>query len=139
MTDMIITSFTKSFNRYADVIAGSVVTHLASPKYGELKYIFDKYLIREWYVVDAEAMERHGRDYLLRVAKLNENASSLIHNLLSYADDLKYATCIVFYPSINASGGHYKQFMRPVTVDFTPGYGISSASNSKISRNNCFL
>jgi cystathionine gamma-synthase len=123
ITDVLVTSLTKSFNGYADVIAGSVVLNPASPKYDELKDLFDKHYVPELYVADAEAIERNSRDYLLRTVKLNHNASSLVQYLQSCAKDPKSAIRKVYYPSINASGEHYKQFMRPATLDFTPGYG----------------
>jgi cystathionine gamma-synthase len=123
MTDMLVTSLTKSFNGYADVIAGSVVLNPASPKYGELKYLFDEYYVPELYVADAEAIERNSRDYLFRTVKLNDNASSLVRYVHSCAEDPKSAIRKVHYPSINASGEHYKEYMRPATLDFTPGYG----------------
>lgn len=48
---MLATSLTKSFNDYADVIAGSVVLNLASPKYDELKTLFGKHYVLELYVL----------------------------------------------------------------------------------------
>jgi cystathionine gamma-synthase len=123
MTDVLVTSLTKSFNGYADVIAGSVVLNPASPKYEELKDLFDKHYVPELYVADAEAIEQNSRDYLGRTVKLNHNASSLVQYLQSCADDPKSAIRRVYYPSINPSGEHYKQFMRPASLDFTAGYG----------------
>jgi len=123
MTDLLVTSLTKSFNGYADVIAGSVILNPASPRYGDLKLLFDRHYVPELYVADAEAIERNSRDYLPRTVKLNDNASSLVQYLQTCAADPRSAVRKVYYPSINASGEHYKQFMRQTTVDFTPGYG----------------
>jgi len=123
MTDMLVTSLTKSFNGYADVIAGSVVLNPASRKYRELKSLFDEYYVPELYVDDAEAIERNSRDYLSRTIKLNKNASSLVRYLKLCTEDPNSAVREVHHPSINPSGEHYKEFMRPATPDFTPGYG----------------
>jgi cystathionine gamma-synthase len=123
MTDMLVTSLTKSFNGYADVIAGSVVLNPASRKYRELKSLFDEFYVLELYVDDAEAIKRNIRDYLSRTIKLNNNASSLVRYLKLCAEDPNSAVREVYCPSINFSGEHYKQFMRPATPDFTPGYG----------------
>jgi cystathionine gamma-synthase len=123
MTDMLVTSLTKSFNGYADVIAGSVVLNPASRKYRELKSLFNEYYVPELYIDDAETIERNSRDYLSRTTKLNHNASSLVQYLESCAKDPNSAIRQVHHPSVNPSGSYYKQFMRPATPDFTPGYG----------------
>ncbi|KIX07118.1 uncharacterized protein Z518_05095 [Rhinocladiella mackenziei CBS 650.93] len=47
MTDMLVTSLTKSFNGYADVIAGSVVLNPASRQYGKLKFLLDEHYVPE--------------------------------------------------------------------------------------------
>lgn len=122
MTDILVTSLTKSFNGYADVIAGSVALNPASRKYHELKPLFDKYYVPELYIDDAEAIERNSRDYLPRTMKLNHNASSLVQYLKTCAEDPNSAIRAVHHPSVNPSGEHYRQFMRPATRDFTPGY-----------------
>ncbi|OAX84021.1 hypothetical protein ACJ72_01618 [Emergomyces africanus] len=121
--DLIATSLTKSFNGYADVIAGSVILNPASRKYSELKSLFDKYYVPELYIDDAEAIERNSRDYLSRTAKLNKNAISLVQYLQSCVKDPSSAVSRVYYPSTNSSGKYYEQFMRSSTPDFTPGYG----------------
>ena len=113
MTDILVTSLTKSFSGYADVIAGSAVLNPSSRKYAELKPLFERLYIPELYVADAEALEKNSRDYLPRTIKLNNNAFAL----------LQYAITKVYYPSRNPSSHNYKQFMRPPTQDFTPGYG----------------
>ena len=123
ISDLLVTSITKSFNGYADVIAGCVILNPASRKYHELKKLFDEYYVPELYVGDAEAIERNSRDYLSRTAKLNHNAISLAKYLQTCADDPKSAVRAVHYPSINPSGVNYKRFMRPATAEFTPGYG----------------
>jgi cystathionine gamma-synthase len=73
MTDILATSLTKSFNGYADVIAGCAILNPASRHYDTLKTLFDTRYIPELYVDDVEALERNSRDYLTRTAKLNHN------------------------------------------------------------------
>ncbi|KAH8802432.1 pyridoxal phosphate-dependent transferase [Xylogone sp. PMI_703] len=123
MTDILVTSLSKSFNGYADVIAGSLVLNPASPKYNELKNICNKYYIPELYTADAVVIEQNSRDYLLRTTKLNHNANSLVQYLHSCTKNSRSAIRKVYYPSIDDSGKYYKQFMRPATSDFTSGYG----------------
>lgn len=123
--DILVTSLTKSFNGYADAIAGSVVLNPASPRYTELKSLFGKYYIPELYSADAETIELNSRDYLTRTTTLNNNAAALVSYLHTCAQDPRSAVKRVHYPdpTINSSGKHYREFMRPPTDDFTPGYG----------------
>ncbi|KAI5859406.1 pyridoxal phosphate-dependent transferase [Durotheca rogersii] len=120
VADMLVTSLTKSFNGYADAIAGSVILNPASRKYHELKTLFDNYYVPELYIDDAEVIDHNSRDYIDRTLKLNANAAAIADYLQSCAEDPASAVCRVFYPSINASGAHYRQFMRP---DKISGYG----------------
>ncbi|KAH7124753.1 hypothetical protein EDB81DRAFT_890198 [Dactylonectria macrodidyma] len=75
--DILVTSITKSLNGYADAIRGTTILNPASPKYHELKPTFDAHYVPEFYIDDAEAIERNSRDYLARTAKLNSNASAV--------------------------------------------------------------
>ncbi|RYP04185.1 hypothetical protein DL764_004619 [Monosporascus ibericus] len=123
VADVLVTSITKSFNGYADAIGGTAILNSASPKYHELKAIFDAQYVPELYLYDAVAIERNSRDYLARTSKLNSNASAVVQYLQSCAEDPNSAIRQIHYPSVNPSGVHYKRFMRPATPDFTPGYG----------------
>ncbi|RDA88831.1 hypothetical protein CP532_5446 [Ophiocordyceps camponoti-leonardi (nom. inval.)] len=121
--DLLVTSMTKSFNGYADVIAGAVVLNPSRPKYKELKPLFERSHVSELYVDDVKAIERNSRDYLSRCTRLNNNAFSLVQHLNSYAKDPASSVHRVFYPSVNDSREHYERFMRPATPEFSPGYG----------------
>ncbi|KAI1361176.1 PLP-dependent transferase [Xylaria arbuscula] len=123
VADVISTSLTKSFNGYADVIAGSAILNRSSRRYNDLKSLFDQYYVPELYIDDAETIERNSRDYLSRTLRLNDNAKSIAEFLHSRAEDPRSAVLKVYYPSLNPSGVYYKQFMRRATDDFSPGYG----------------
>lgn len=123
LADMLVTSLTKSFNGYADAMAGSVVINPESRVYHYLKSLFDHYHVPELYVDDAEVVEKNSRNYLSRTAQLNHNASSLVQYLLSCAEDPDSAVKAVYYPSVNRSVASYRKFMRPAAPDFSPGYG----------------
>ncbi|KAJ4176278.1 hypothetical protein NW767_015410 [Fusarium falciforme] len=123
LVDILVTSVTKYFNGYADVIAGSTILNPSSPKYVALKPLFDKNYTPELYVTDAETIEKNSRDYLSRMVRLNANASAIVDYLQSCSEDPTSAIHKVHYPSINSSGKYYKSVMRPATADFTPGYG----------------
>ncbi|KOS20669.1 putative cystathionine gamma-synthase [Escovopsis weberi] len=121
--DMLVTSLTKSFNGYADVIAGSAVLNPASRKYAELKALFDKHYTPELYVGEAAALELNSRDYLQRTATLNRNASAVATFLDSCAQDPRSAVKQVCYPPLRPSHDNYRRYMRPATADLEPGYG----------------
>ncbi|CZS91414.1 hypothetical protein WAI453_011674 [Rhynchosporium graminicola] len=121
--DILMTSLAKTFNGYADAIAGSAILNPASRKYKELKPLFDKNYFPELYYLDAEAIERNSRDYLSRTTKLNHNARTLATYLLTRSEEPNSPIVAVYYPSINPSRAILKQFMRPATEEFTPGYG----------------
>ncbi|RKU42517.1 hypothetical protein DL546_003794 [Coniochaeta pulveracea] len=123
MADLLVTSVTKSFNGYADAIAGSVVLNPASPKYHDLKSLFNRHYVPEFYIADAEVIEQNSRDYLWRTSKMNGNAEALVNYLHACSLDTESAVRQVHYPSVNPSGKFYKSFMRPATADFSPGYG----------------
>jgi cystathionine gamma-synthase len=123
VADMLVTSITKSFSGYADVMAGSVILNPSSPRYHALKSLFDGFYIPELYVDDAEAVETNSRDYLSRTAKLNANAGALVAYLESCAQRAGSTVSRVYYPPVNPSGAHYRPYMRQPTADLTPGYG----------------
>lgn len=123
VADLTVTSLTKSFNGYADVIAGSVVLNPGGSRYKELKTLFSENYVPELYLDDVQALERNSRDYLERSAKLNSNAAMLVKYLATCAQDRNSAVRQVHYPSTNASGKHYTEFIRSPHDGFTPGYG----------------
>ncbi|PHH66732.1 hypothetical protein CDD81_5864 [Ophiocordyceps australis] len=121
--DILVTSLTKSFNGYADVIAGSAILNPSSAKYRDLKPLFDRHYVPELYADDVETIERNSRDYLTRAAILNANASALAQYFAQCAKDPSNAVVRALYPSVNASGKYYTQVMRSETTHFKPGYG----------------
>lgn len=123
MTDILVTSLTKSFNGYADVIAGSAVLNPNSRHYLELKALFAKHYIPELYVEEAKTILQNNLDYLERTTKLNHNARSLVDYLQECADDPSTAVARVHHPLVNSSGKHYTRFLRRDTTEFNPGYG----------------
>ncbi|KAF2152245.1 PLP-dependent transferase [Myriangium duriaei CBS 260.36] len=121
--DMLVTSLTKAFNGYADAIAGSVVLNPASRHYSKLKTLFNEQYTPELYSGEVEAILHNSRDYLVRSNRMNNNALALTNLVQSYVQDPQSAVAKVFYPSVNDSGKHFKEFMRRPTSEFTPGYG----------------
>ncbi|PMD57594.1 PLP-dependent transferase [Hyaloscypha bicolor E] len=123
VADIVLTSLTKSFSGYADVMAASAVLNPSSARYPELKALFKKFYTNQFYNGDAEALEKNSRDYMSRSATLNNNALRLVEFLQTLAEDPKSSVAKVFYPTTLPSLPCYKERMRSATEDFTPGYG----------------
>ncbi|KIW96014.1 uncharacterized protein Z519_03080 [Cladophialophora bantiana CBS 173.52] len=125
VADIVVTSLTKSFSGYADVMAGSAVLSPLSSRYAELKALFETEHRDNLYIRDAETLERNSRDYLARSAVLNDNAEKLVEYLHSEALNPTSSVKQVFYPTVNADTlANYTAYMRSTTPEFPrPGYG----------------
>ena len=123
IADIILTSLTKSFSGYADVMGGSAVLNPSSPLYSSLKVLFEKSYFNDVFAGDMEVLESNSRNYLSRSATLNANALALVSYLQSEALNPLSCVTAVHYPTTNASLQNYHAFMRPSTSNFTPGYG----------------
>jgi cystathionine gamma-synthase len=123
VADIVLTSLTKSFSGYADVMAASAVLNPSSTRYHELKGLFKKFYTNQFYNRDAEALEKNSRDYMARSVILNNNSLRLVEFLQGMAEDPNSSVAKVFYPTTLPSLPFYKERMRPATADFTPGYG----------------
>lgn len=123
VADAIITSLTKSFSGYADVMGGSIVLNPSLPAYPRLKTIFDKYYHNHLYHRDAEILLSNSTDYLSRADIYHRNAAALVKYFSSLIDDAHSGIKKVYYPTTNPSLTHYQRFMRKSTQDVTPGYG----------------
>lgn len=121
--DMVVTSLTKSFNGYADVMAASAVLSPTSKRYEETKTLMKENYQNVFYIGDAEALEKNSRDYMERSKILNNNAEKLVQYLDSLAKDPNSSVAKVWYPTTSPTLSTYKQYMRQPTSDFTPGYG----------------
>jgi len=113
VADILITSLSKSFNGYADLLAGSAIINPFSPFYDELKSLLDKFYINEFYNGDAEDLEKNSRDYLQRSTILNQNAARATEYLQSLALDPKSSISKVFYVPYSKEVTNYTPFMRP--------------------------
>lgn len=126
--DAVITSCTKSFSGYADVIAGSVVLNPLSPSYAAVKPLLAASFHNELFAADAEKLLANSADYLARSAVLNRNAAALASYLSTRTHpaaepDPAFPVRAVLYPTTSDTRANYEAFLRPATADFTPGYG----------------
>lgn len=123
VADIIVTSLTKSFSGYADVMGGSAVLNPSSMRYDEFKSLFDGLYANDLYLRDAEVLLSNSEDYLTRSTTLNNNAVALVDYLHALTADPTSCVAKVFYPTINSTLSNYEEFKRPPTSEFVPGYG----------------
>lgn len=125
VADIAVTSLSKTFSGYADVLGGSVVLNPSSRLYDDLKLHFNQEYVNDLYIGDAKALRHNSEDYLQRSAITNSNAKVLTDWLYTRSKDDRSSIKSVFYPTTPHAGaqGNYQIFMRKPTTDFTPGYG----------------
>lgn len=123
VADIVVTSLTKSFSGYADVMAGSAVLNPSGSRYIELKSMFQELYRNDLANSDAVVLEHNSRDYLARSKILNSNTLRLVEYIQTKAADPTSTVSKVFYVTTSPSLPFYKERMRPATADFTPGYG----------------
>lgn len=132
VADFVISSLTKSFSGYADVIAGSVVLNPLSTFYPEVKPVFTSSFHNELFTGDAEKLLANSEDYLARTVILNRNAATLATYFANHAATTTTTSSsnpnspikAVLYPTTNQDTAYYDAFKRGPTPDFpTTGYG----------------
>ena len=123
VADVILTSLTKSFSGYADVMGGSIILNRSLPSYPTLKKLFTAHYQNALYKSDAQVLLSNSADYISRSAIHNRNALALTSYFSALAKDPNSCIAKVYYPSVSPSLSLYKPFMRPTTPEFTPGYG----------------
>ncbi|KAH6665469.1 pyridoxal phosphate-dependent transferase [Halenospora varia] len=124
VVDILITSLTKSFSGYADVMGASAVLNPSLPRYAELKELFAKSYSSDYCDLDAVVMAQNSTDYLTRSTTLNTNTANLVSYLQTCAKNTASAVTKVYYPTTSPLAlTNFKKFQRPATADFTPGYG----------------
>ncbi|KAF2094028.1 cystathionine gamma-synthase, converts cysteine into cystathionine [Rhizodiscina lignyota] len=121
--DIVLTSLTKSFSGYADVMGGSAVLNPLTKSYSELKEVFTKRYHNDVCPLDLEALEHNSRDYLERSKAFNYKAEFLVNWLEKKAKDPNSAVKEVMYPSCHPQRPNYDARKRPTTAEFEAGYG----------------
>ena len=112
LADVVVTSLTKYFSGYGDVLAGSVVLNAASRHFEQMKALLcDQYscLLAD---VDLLVLESNSRDVRRRVEIINSNAAELTKRFARHP-----AVAQVYHPSVVAgcSGPdpNYESLRRP--------------------------
>lgn len=108
IADCIITSLTKSFSGYADVMAGSVVLNPLAPSYAALQPLLASLFHNELFAGDAAVLLANSADYLARTAVLNRNAAAIAGLLARRAaDDPGSPIRAVLYPTTSDTLANY--------------------------------
>ncbi|KAJ4397235.1 hypothetical protein N0V93_001459 [Gnomoniopsis smithogilvyi] len=123
VSDLLMSSLTKSFSGYADVMGGSVVLNPLSAFYTQLKPLFTSNFRNELFAGDAETLLANSANYLPRSFILNRNGAALSSYLFAQVANPESPIKAVLYPTTSDTRANYDAFIRPSTPDFTPGYG----------------
>ncbi|GKT42070.1 cystathionine gamma-synthase [Colletotrichum spaethianum] len=123
-SDILVSSLTKSFSGYANVLGGSVVLNPLSPHYSVLSSLWFKTFHNELFVGDAEVLLSNSEDYLQRTAVLNQNAAAMANHLHAHAKNPSSPILRVLYPPLLPDYETYKARLRKPTSDLPePGAG----------------
>ncbi|TGJ85914.1 hypothetical protein E0Z10_g2899 [Xylaria hypoxylon] len=123
--DVIVTSLTKAFSGYADVMAGSLVLNPNSVRVSALKKIVSSRFHNEFFEADAAHLLANNEDYLARSIIHNRNASALASYFHSVALDPASPVTRVWYPPYSPGSNYLEAFLRKPTEDYpAPGYGF---------------
>ncbi|KAJ6515585.1 pyridoxal phosphate-dependent transferase [Mycena sanguinolenta] len=123
VADVVVSSLTKSFSGYADVMGGTIILNPSSRSYPALKMIFRQTFRNTYFAGDAEKMLANCADYLPRSIIVNRNAAAIANLFQAYVGKADSPVLKVLYPSLSDTAANYAAFMRPATAEFTPGYG----------------
>ncbi|KAL2826394.1 hypothetical protein BDW59DRAFT_160920 [Aspergillus cavernicola] len=120
---VVITSLSKYFSGYADVMAGSVILNPNSRHYDPLRKRMRATYENNLFVEDAIRLESNSRNFLPRMARINETTQYLVDQLSLLVHPASPLTRI-FYPSVCSSRRFYERQMRPLlSPERRPGYG----------------
>lgn len=123
-TDILLTSLTKSFSGYANVMGGSIVLNPLSPHYDNLAAKFTSTHKNELFAADAQVLLSNSQDFLARTRKLNRNTAAVAAFFHRYVADPDSPVAKVHYPTQLPSKPNYDSMMRRSTPDLPePGYG----------------
>jgi len=124
--DVLVTSITKTFSGYADVMGGSTVLNPLSPHYsgdGGLRALYDAEFHNEVFTGDVDTLLANSEDYLSRSAKLGQNATLLAAHLQTASLSPSSPILRVHHPSVVPSGGNYTSLYRRPTPEYpSPTY-----------------
>ncbi|KAM0305629.1 hypothetical protein ACHAPM_002012 [Fusarium culmorum] len=123
-SDILLTSITKSFSGYANVMGGSVVLNPLSCHYQTLHSLFGESHHNELFTADAQVLLSNSSDFLERTGILNRNALAMAKFLHEAISSPNSPVINVQYPSLLDSKANYDAILRRGTPELPdPGYG----------------
>ncbi|KAI0416959.1 cystathionine gamma-synthase [Xylaria grammica] len=123
-TDVVVTSLTKAFSGYADVMAGSLIMNPNSVRFSALKQAVSSRFHNELFEADVVRLLANNKDYLTRCAIHSRNASALASYFHSLALDSSSPVTRVWYPPYSPGSNHLEASLRKPTSEYpSPGYG----------------
>jgi cystathionine gamma-synthase len=124
MADILVTSLTKSFSGYADVMGGSIILNPASSSYANLHQLLTTSHTNELYHLDASQLLTNSTDLLHRTSILNRNHAALTTLFTSLSATSPIVTA-VFSPPTLPSLPLYNRHLRPASPLLpNPGHGL---------------
>lgn len=125
VADIIVTSLTKAFSGFANVMGGSVVLNPRSKFYGDFRGFMEASYHNEVYSQDLAQLEVNSRSFVARSTRMNMTAKILVDYLQSDVNPHPEQSPLrwVYYPTTCWSASNYRSMMRSPMNDFIPGYG----------------
>ncbi|OQE45885.1 hypothetical protein PENCOP_c001G04900 [Penicillium coprophilum] len=124
VADIVVSSLSKYFSGYADLMAGSAILNPNSTHYAALRNQMSATYENSLFVEDAIRLEFNSRDFLARMARINETTEYLVTQLLLLVSDPSSPLTRIFYPTVCTSRPYYERQMRPPWPEgLRPGYG----------------
>ncbi|PYI26039.1 PLP-dependent transferase [Aspergillus indologenus CBS 114.80] len=112
VADIVVSSLSKYFSGYADVMAGSAILNPQSRHHATLHSQMARTHENSLFVDDALRLERNSRDFPARMARINATTEALVRRLGPRVADPTCPLTGLLYPSRCASRGYYEGQMR---------------------------
>ncbi|KAJ5384417.1 hypothetical protein N7517_002328 [Penicillium concentricum] len=113
VADIVVTSLSKYFSGYAHLMARSAILNPNSTHYAALQKQMSATYENSLFVEDAIQLEFNSRDFLARMARINDTTQYLVTQLLPLVSDPASPLTHIFYPSVCSSRPYYERQMRP--------------------------
>lgn len=111
--DILVSSLTKIFSGDSNVMGGAAILNPSSRHYHTLKKAWEAEYEDNYWPEDAIFLERNSRDFVSRIARINDNAEAIVARLRAHP-----RVKDVFYPSISDTKANYDLCKTP-----SGGYG----------------
>ena len=106
--DILVSSLTKIFSGDSNVMGGATVLSPASRHYNSLKQAWEREYEDTYWPEDAIFLERNSRDFISRVARINDNAEAIVATLSGHSHIKD-----VYYPTTSDTRGNYEACRTP--------------------------